>query len=195
MRVVRCSRSGARSDAPHADDIRDPKGTARVRKAKTGKASLPIRGRLRWHPGRRRVAAALVVALLVADNPGESPAQADSPAQAPPPPGLEPDVQNWLKDREPLQIELNNALVAFVQNKLGNAACRRLTNAADRMSALSRAPHARVDELARAGLAKFEQGAAACLAGNLAEGERLVREGLAERTAATEPLDETLDGE
>jgi hypothetical protein len=137
------------------------------------------------------VALVLVLAgVVVANNPG------DSPAQAPPlPPGLQPGVQEWLKNRGPLQIDLNNALVPFVQNKLGNATCRRLSNAARRMSALSKAPDARVDVLARAGLAKFEQGAAACLAGNLAEGERLVREGLAERTAATEPLDETLAGE
>ena len=169
-----------------------------MRKSKTRKASRPIRGRLRWHSaGGRRIAAAVVVALalalagvVVANKPG------DAPAQPPPvPPGLQPGVQKWLKDREPLQIELNNALVPVVQNNLGDATCRRLRNAAHRMSALSKAPHARVDTLARAGLAKFEQGATTCLAGNLAEGERLVREGLAERTAATEPLDETLEGE
>jgi hypothetical protein len=63
------------------------------------------------------------------------------------------------------------------------------------MTGSAAAPHAEVDTLERAGLAKFGQAAAACLAGDRATAHRLVTEGLAERAAAQEPLDELLDGE
>ena len=119
---------------------------------------------------------------------------------APPPPGVQPAVQKWFKAREKSQIELNNALVPIVQKTIEQpgeslAPCRRVAKAASVLSKMAAAPHSKVDQLTRAGLAKFEQGAAACLAGNLATAERLVAEGLAERTAAQEPLDETLDGD
>ena len=99
-----------------------------------------------------------------------------------------------------MQIELNNALIPIVQQRIADPAkapvmCRRLVLAARAMLGRVVAPHARVDTLARAGLAKFEQGAVACLAGDRGSAQRLVTEGLAERTAAQEPLDELLEGE
>ncbi|MCW2810373.1 MAG: hypothetical protein JWP61_831 [Friedmanniella sp.] len=117
-----------------------------------------------------------------------------------PPPGVQPAVQKWLKAREESQIELNNALVPFVQKTVGKpdaapAACHRLAKATRVLLSMAAAPHPKVDELTRAGLAKFERGATACAAGDLATAEGLVAEGLAERTAAQEPLDETLDGD
>lgn len=116
------------------------------------------------------------------------------------PPGLRPNVQKWMKDRERYQIELNNALVLVVQKKLGTpsaaqAVCARLSKGARAMAGRGKAPDLTVDTLAGAGLAKFVQAAAACSAGDLGAAEKLVAEGLAERTAATEPLDETLEGE
>jgi hypothetical protein len=74
-------------------------------------------------------------------------------------------------------------------------ACRRLAVVAGVLTRVSAAPNAEVNQLSRAGLVKFQQGAAACLAGDLASAERLVAQGLAERAAVQETLDETLDGD
>jgi hypothetical protein len=101
--------------------------------------------------------------------------------------------------REKPQIELNNALAPIVQHKVGGpsaaSVCRRLALAVRVMTFMAAAPNARVDGLSRAGLAKFEQASASCVAGDLASAEQLVTEGLAERTAAQEAFDDTLDGE
>jgi len=109
-------------------------------------------------------------------------------------------VQKWLKAREKAQIELNDALVPLVQDRIGSAGpnaapCRRLNAAVLALKAQGRAPVARIDELARAGLDKIEQAATACLAGDLASSRRLAMEGLAERADASLPLDEALEGE
>ena len=109
-------------------------------------------------------------------------------------------MQRWFKAREKAQIEFNNALVPVVQKKIGNAgptsaACRRLNAAVLALKAQDPAPVARIDELARAGLDKFEQAAAACVAGDVAGAERLAAEGAAQRADASLPLDEALEGE
>jgi len=108
--------------------------------------------------------------------------------------GEQPAVQEWLKGRETLVIELNNALVPFVQNTVDDAACHRLADAAHNMSVYPEAPHPRLDELARAGLASFEEGAAECLEGDYPDAVQLVTQGLAERTAAQDDLDALLQG-
>jgi hypothetical protein len=116
------------------------------------------------------------------------------------PPGNRADVQKWFKAREKAQLELNDALVPVVQNRIGNGGptsgpCRRLNAAVKALQAQDRAPVAEIDELARAGLDKIEQAATACLAGDVAGTQRLAAEGLAERADATLPLDEALEGE
>ena len=63
------------------------------------------------------------------------------------------------------------------------------------LKAQGRAPVARIDELARAGLDKIEQAATACLDGDVAGAGRLAAEGLAERADAQLPLEEVLEGE
>ena len=162
------------------------------------------RGPRRWGGPLRRVlliAAVLLIAVLGnALAAGRSEAPAAVAGQQAPPPGLQPPVQKWLKEREPLQIELNNALVPVVQQKIkdpGQAPriCSRILAASRAHMARPAAPDAQVDQLARAGLVKFEQGALACLTGDITSGLRLITEGLAERTAAQEPLDEVLEGE
>lgn len=114
------------------------------------------------------------------------------------PPGLTPAVQNWLKNRERFQIELNNALVPVVQNidkpGGGRALFRRLTQAGRALSARGAAPMQRLDQLSRAGLDKFVQGAAACEAGDPTTAKQLITEGLAERAAQQEAFDEFLEG-
>ncbi len=118
------------------------------------------------------------------------------------PPGLQPPVQSWLKDRERDLIELNNALVPLVQKQMkdpaaAQAACSRLARVTRTLSARSAVPSSRpeIDAAARAGLATFERAAAVCLAGDVPTAERLVSDGLTERTAAQDRLDALLDGE
>jgi hypothetical protein len=48
----------------------------------------------------------------------------------------------------------------------------------------------RLDQLAKAGLAKFVQGAEACVAGDSTAAAPLITDGLAERTATQETFDE-----
>jgi hypothetical protein len=56
-------------------------------------------------------------------------------------------------------------------------------------------PRPEIDAAARAGLAKFGQAAAVCLAGDVPAAEHLVADGLAERAIAQDHLDALLDGE
>jgi len=145
------------------------------------------------------IAAIALLAVMINVTMGPTPSQPPAEA-APPPPGNRADVQRWFKAREKPQIELNNALVPVVQNKIGSAGptsapCRRLNAAVLALNAQDPAPVARIDELARAGLDKIEQAATACLAGDVAGAQRLAVKGLAERADATLPLDEALEGE
>jgi hypothetical protein len=165
-------------------------------------------GGSRWAATVRRAVPTLVVVAALGGLAGIAVTAVSvgaAQAQAPPPPGLQPPglrppVQSWLKDREAEQIELNNALVAIVQKQVGDpravkAACPRLAAAVDAMSGQSAAPEQQVDRLTRAGLGKFKQASVVCLAGDVATAERLVTEGLAQRAAAQEPLDQVLDGD
>jgi hypothetical protein len=145
------------------------------------------------------IAAIALLAVLINVTTGPAPSQPPAEAAAPPP-GNRADVQKWFKAREKAQIELNNALVPVVQDKIGSAGptsaqCRRLNAAVLALKAQGRAPVAEIDELARAGLDKIEQAATACLAGDAAGAQRLAAEGLAARADASLPLDEALEGE
>jgi len=145
------------------------------------------------------IAAIALSAVLINVTTGASPSQPPAEA-AGPPPGNRADVQRWVKARERAQIALNNALVPVVQKTIDSAGptsaqCRRLNAAVLALKAQDRAPVARIDELARAGLDKIEQAAKACLAGDVAGAQRLAGEGLAERADASLPLDEALEGE
>lgn len=168
------------------------------------------------HRSRRSPRAGLRVALVggmvavlgvvsvgaARDDPTGSTVQAGVSAIVPDPipPGIQAPVQAWIKARDRKVVDLNNALVPVVlaDNRSGHsekAACARVLAAARAMAGPAKAPNARVDTLARAGLRKIEQGAANCVAGDPVGGKQLITQGLAERTAATESLDETLEGE
>jgi hypothetical protein len=170
---------------------------------KNGNGILPRTQSVWWARRMSRLVLMSIIALmlgLAGTSVTAGPFESSKVEAAGPPPGVQPAVQKWLKVREKSQIELNDALVPIVQKKIeqpGAAppACRRLATVTNVLLKMSAAPHPKVDQLARAGLAKFEQGATACLAGDLANAERLVAEGLAERAAAQEPFDETLDGD
>jgi hypothetical protein len=145
------------------------------------------------------ITAVALLMVMINLGTGGSPSQPQAEA-AGPPPGNRADVQRWFKAREKAQIELNNALVPVVQRRIGSAGptsapCRRLNAAVGALKAHDRAPVARIDELARAGLDKIEQAATACLAGDATGAQRLAAEGLAERADASLPLDEALEGE
>jgi hypothetical protein len=145
------------------------------------------------------IAAIALLAVMINVTTGSSPSQPPAEAVAPPP-GNRADVQGWFKAREKAQIELNDALVPIVQKSKSSAGttsaqCRRLNDAVLALKKQNRAPVARIDELARAGLDKIEQAATACLAGDVAGAQRLAAEGLAERANASLPLDEALEGE
>jgi hypothetical protein len=163
--------------------------------------------RTRWsrRPGRSvlyisvLIAAIALLGVMITVTTGGSPSEPSAEA-AGAPPGNRADVQKWFKAREKAQIELNDALVPVVQNNIGSAGptsapCRRLDAAVKALEAQGRAPVAEIDELARAGLDKIEKAATACLAGDIAQAQRLAAEGLAERADASLPLDEALEGE
>jgi hypothetical protein len=145
------------------------------------------------------LAVVMLAALLLAGAFAYPPAAAQAPGV---PPGLQPPVQGWLKEREKDLIELNDALVPLVQKRLGDPAtardaCTRLARVTRALSARGPVPGPRpeIDATARAGLEKFGQAAAACLAGDVPTAERLVGEGLVERITAQDRLDALLEGE
>jgi hypothetical protein len=115
-------------------------------------------------------------------------------------PGTRADITQWFRGRDKALVEVNNALVVVVQKKLdrpgpGSPGCRRLDAAIKALAARGRAPDAAIDALARAGEDKLGLAATACLAGDLATTQRLVAEAMAERAAASLPLEEALEGE
>jgi len=142
------------------------------------------------------LALALVVLAVVPTGGPEASAQPQ-----PTPPGLQAPVQGWFKAREGDIVELNNALVPLVQQQTPDAAavrtaCTRLAKVTKALSARGHVPgQPKVDAAAQAGIAQFAQAATACLAGDVAGAQRLVRDGVAARADAQEPLDELLEGE
>jgi hypothetical protein len=172
----------------------EPESTGRPRRL-----SAKSVARLRWAVPVCVVAiAAVLVGVLPASGDPAAP-PIPGTAQAVPAPGIDPAVQRWFKNREGLQIELNNALLGAQKLPRPAAAarpvCTRLLRASAALSAYSRLPAASLDTLVRAGLDSFVKAATTCLAGDLATAEQLVARGLAERAAVSEQIDETLDGD
>lgn len=145
------------------------------------------------------VVAAAIAAVLVTVLPAAGAPQAPPSAPAQVVPGLDPLVQRWFKNREALQIELNNALQPAQKLPRPAAAarpvCTRLLKAASVLAAYSQVPDARLQAPVRAGLDSFVKAATVCLAGDLDGAEKLVAAGLQERTAVAQQIDELLDGD
>lgn len=158
------------------------------------------RPRLTWRRAGAAAAAVGVVLLGVLPTTGAAalPAAPVAAGKAPAP-GTDPAVQRWFKNRDALQIELNNALLPAQKLPRSAAAarpvCTRLLKAATALSAYGRLPSTPLDNLVRSGLATFVKAATTCLAGDLPAAEQLVAQGLAERAAVSEQIDETLDGD
>ena len=175
-----------------------------------GQVSPVLRDRpLRWRIPAVASGVMLAVTLLLAGRdsppaaptspPGDASAVVAPAAAAAAAPGEEPGVQRWFKARERLQIELVNAAVAVT--KLDPAAgrprdnsCARLAAVTAALNAFAGAPSAQLDQLTRAGLAKFTDGAKACLGGDVPGAITTVKAGLAERAAALDALDNVLEG-
>lgn len=126
-------------------------------------------------------------------------AEGPGPAEAVPP-GLRGEVQRWFAARDRPLIRMNNALVPVVLGTLGtpgprSAECRELDASVRALRGVGASPHARITELATAGLAEVQQAARACLDGDREGTRRLAEVGLRERAAASLELDETLEGE
>ncbi|MEO6086631.1 MAG: hypothetical protein ABIQ18_26310 [Umezawaea sp.] len=159
-------------------------------------------------PRSRRAAMAASVALLalsvgmtVASATTSAPPSGSghSHAGTPTPPGEDPNVQQWFKNRESMVIELNNALQAArgLTTKSGptTAACVRLSSATWPFRFNARSPEAKLDAFASAGRTQFTEAAGACLAGDFTTMRRLIDEGAALRADAQAHLDEMLHGE
>ena len=196
---------------PHdSDQKRDPNDRNGPLPHPAPRVSPVLRDRpLRWRIPAVAGVATLAVTLLLAGRgtppaappppPGDTSAVVAPAAAAAAAPGEEPGVQRWFKAREKLQIELVNAAVAVT--KLEPAAgrprdnsCARLAAVTTALNAFAGAPSAQLDQLTRAGLAKFTDGAKACLAGDVPGAITTVKAGLAERAAALDALDNVLEG-
>lgn len=156
----------------------------------------------RW---RRTLLITVAVASAVAVVAGQSVAAASAgavPAVQGDPVQTVPDapgLQRWLKQREALQIELNNAIVAVLKldpavRKPGQAPCVRLAKATAALNAVNIAPSTDVESLGRVGLNRFTDGARTCLTGDIPHAITTVQAGLDERAAATDALDHALTG-
>jgi hypothetical protein len=160
-----------------------------------------------WRLGAIIVALVLAVAAVIAvplsqrgpSHPLAPVAAAQPAAPARAVPGSDPAIQHWLLKRDKLRVELNNLLLPFAQNQVTSAAtaksqCARLQVVAKLLNA-DHGPQAKVDTLGRTGLTQFEQGAAACLAGDVAGAKKSILDGLSARATAQAQLDNTLDGD
>jgi hypothetical protein len=114
-------------------------------------------------------------------------------------PGTDPRVQHWLKDRDGLEIELNNTLLT-VQGLTGpsaqsGAACARLDRVTRQLLGGPRSPAVTLDAPVNAGIAQFAQAAQACLRGDFPGMHRLLDDGATQRANAQDAIDEILDGD
>lgn len=131
---------------------------------------------------------------------------ATTEAQQPPPnpnppaaPGTDPRVQQWFKDRDTLEIQLNDALLT-VQRLTGpsgaaRAACVRLDQITGQLLAGPRSPASALDAPVNAGIAQFAQAAQACVRGDFPAMRKLLDDGAAQRANAQDAIDEILDGD
>lgn len=132
----------------------------------------------------------------------QDPTNAQDPtgvAAIPAAPGWEPDVQQWFKDQEQLQVDLNNTLV-IVARQTGSSpeaitACRRLADVTFRLQSIQHSPVVKLDAPAGAGIEQFSQAAQACLSGDFPTMGRQLTDGMERRASAQNDIDEILEGE
>lgn len=144
-------------------------------------------------------AAVVVVGIVVSVVPAASQPGPRLLPPSPDVPGTNPAVQQWLKQREGLQIELNNALLTVQQldpaaaGALAN--CERLATVTAALLVFPPPPEPKLSGPSRAGLEQFARASAACLGRDFATAQRLVADGLAARVVAQVEIDHVLDGE
>ncbi|MDT7726023.1 MAG: hypothetical protein QOI21_2599 [Actinomycetota bacterium] len=145
-------------------------------------------------------ASIVTVAILVALGGIWMPSDAQSPPAPTPPasPGTDHRVQKWFKDREALQIELNNALFVVQQltgpSRDATSACTRLDRVTQRLLQNPRSPHPPLDAPVDAGITQFSQAAQACLRGDFPTMRQRNNDGVTQRANAQDAIDEILDG-
>jgi hypothetical protein len=114
-------------------------------------------------------------------------------------PGSDAHVQKWFKDREALQVELNDALFA-VQELTGpspqlTSACARLDRVTQWLLLTPSSPHQPLDAPVGAGITQFSSAALACLRGDFPIMRQQIDDGATQRGNAVDAIDEILDGE
>ena len=113
-------------------------------------------------------------------------------------PGSDTHVQKWFKDREALQVELNDALFA-VQELTGPSpestrACARLDRVTQWLLLTPTSPHQPLDAPVDAGITQFSSAAQACLRGDFPTMRQQIDDGATQRANAVDAIDEILDG-
>jgi hypothetical protein len=121
------------------------------------------------------------------------------PDPEPATPGSDAHVQKWFKDREALQVELNDALFA-VQELTGpspqlTSACARLDRVTQWLLLTPSSPHQPLDAPVGAGITQFSSAALACLRGDFPTMRQQIDDGATQRGNAVNAIDEILDGE
>lgn len=113
-------------------------------------------------------------------------------------PGGDPHIQQWLSDREALQIELNDTLVEARQltapSIQATTTCDNLARISQRLLR-SGSTHPRLDTATNAGVPQFAEAAQACLAGDFSVMRHGIDAGTTLRAQWQDTLDEILDGD
>jgi hypothetical protein len=135
-------------------------------------------------------------AVLAATTGAQQPPPNPSPPAAP---ATDPRVQQWFKDRDALEIQLNDTLLA-VQRFTGpsgaaRSACARLDRVTGQLLGGPHSPAGALDVPVNAGIAQFAQAAQMCLHGDFPGMRKLLDDGAAQRANAQDAIDEILDGD
>lgn len=108
-------------------------------------------------------------------------------------------IQQWLRGREPHQIELNNTLVEARQltglSIEATATCHKLARVSQQLLSSRRAPYPHLDTAANVGITQFAQAAQACLTGDFSLMRRQIDDGTTLRAEAQDTLDQLLHGD
>jgi hypothetical protein len=114
-------------------------------------------------------------------------------------PGTDTHVQKWLKDREALHIELNNALSAVEEltspSPQLTSACTRLDRVTQWLLLTPTSPHQPLDAPVDAGNTQFSNAAQACLRGDFPTMRQQIDDGATQRANAVDAMDEILEGD